>query len=403
VDPIRRAALTYVVYFAAIGASFGYLPIYYRELGLGLATIGLLAAMSSGIQLVAAPAWGLLADRHPRSRVGLPAAALVAAVGAGLLAVSTASLTLPVAVGIMAIGLAGIGPVLDARTLELLGARALRYGEVRAVGSVSFVVATLAVGALLDRAGTGSLFLVYVPALLGTALAGLSLPRGGGRPRRAIRSGVRAVVSTQGIATFLVATLLTWTLISATNAFYSIQVVALGGSTQLVGLAWAVGAVVEVPIMWGHHRLVARIGLGTVLLLGATAFACRAALAAASPGPIWLVAIAPLEGLAFGLLFPGSVGFMAARAPKELAATAQGVFSATLGLGAITGSAFGGVIAGMTSIPALFAVAAAGGIGGAVLLAFAARPPTPARATALPEDGPAPGDPIPDIPEEVHP
>jgi PPP family 3-phenylpropionic acid transporter len=402
VDPIRRAALTYAVYFTAIGASWAYLPVYYRDLGLGLATIGLLTAFSAGIQLVAAPAWGLLSDRLPRSRAGLPAAALVAAVGAGLLALSSSSAALPISVAILALGVAGIGPILDARTLELLGDRASRYGEVRAVGSLVFVVVTLAVGPLLDQAGTRALFVVYVPTLLGTALAGLSLPRSGGRHGPAVRRGVAAVIGTPGMAAFLGGTLLTWALISAVNAFYSIQIVTLGGSAQLVGLTWAIGAAVEVPVMWGHRRLTARIGGGAVLLLGAMAYASRAALAAAFPDAGRLVAIAPLEGLGYGLLFPASVGFVAARAPRGLTATAQGVLSATLGLAAIAGSALGGLIAGATTIGTLFGVSAVGGVAGAVMLALAARAPARAEAAAPGADA-APGDRPLIVPEELHP
>ena len=402
-EPIRRAALTYAVYFTAIGASFAYLPVYYRDLGLGLATIGLLSAFSAGIQLVAAPLWGLLSDRYPRSRVGLPVAALVAALGATLLALTTGSAALAVSVAVMSVGVAGIGPVLDARTLELLGDQASRYGEIRAVGSLVFVIVALATGVLLDHAGTGALFLVYVPTLLGTALAGSRIPRSRGRVKHAASRGVQAVVGTPGIPAFLGGTLLTWALISATNTFFSIQVIALGGTTQLVGLAWAVGAALEVPVMWGHRRLAARIGPGTVLLLGAAVYACRAALAAASPGAGMLVAFSPLEGLGYGLLFPASVGFIAARAPAGLAATAQGVLSATLGLSAIAGSAVGGVIAGSTSIGTLFAVAAVGGAAGAVLLALAARAPVPTGAAAATGADGAPADALPGCPEEIHP
>ncbi len=61
--PIWRAAGTYVVYFVAVGAAFPYLPVHYRALGLSLDTIGLLAAISAVTQLLAAPAWGAVADR----------------------------------------------------------------------------------------------------------------------------------------------------------------------------------------------------------------------------------------------------------------------------------------------------------------------------------------------------
>jgi PPP family 3-phenylpropionic acid transporter len=394
--PIRRAALVYAVYFTAIGASWAYLPVYYRDLGLGLATIGLLSAFSAGIQLVAAPVWGLLSDRYPHSGAGLPVAALVAAVGAGLVAAGASTPALPVWVAVLSVGIAGIGPVLDARTLELLGDRASRYGEVRAVGSLVFVVSAFAVGALLSHVGSPALFLVYVPTLIGTALAALRLPRTGGRSRQAARHGVGEVLGASGLLPFLGGTLLTWALINAVNAFFSIQVVALGGSTQLVGAAWAVGAAVEVPVMWGNRRLTARVGNGPVLVLGALAYAVRAALAAAAPNAGWLITLSPLEGLGYGLLFPASVGFIAARAPVGLAATALGVFSASLGLSAIAGSALGGLLAGSTTIGTLFAVSAVGGMGGALLLMLAARAP----ADGL---GQTPADALPIVPDEFHP
>lgn len=411
-DPIRRAALTYAVYFTAIGASWAYLPVYYRELGLGLATIGLLAAMSAAIQLVAAPAWGALADHRPRSRLGLPVAALVAAAGAFGLAVADGLPALAASLAVLALGSAGIGPVLDARALELLGTDRHRYGELRAIGSLAFVVVTWTVGLLLDERGTGALFLVFVPALMATALVAVSLPRHGGGRRPGIWRGVGVFARTPGVALFLVGALLTWTLLNATNGFYSIQVVALGGSTQMVGLAWAVGAAVEVPVMWGHRHLAARLGAGRLLVLGAAVFAVRAALAAAATSAGWLVAIAPLEGLGFALFFVGGVGFVSSRAPAGLAATAQGVFSAIVGLASILGAGLGGLVAGSTSIATLFAVTAAGGVLATGVVALASRSSgrmVQAAEPAAPRREPATSvvaaldDLSPYVPEEVHP
>jgi MFS family permease len=185
-------------------------------------------------------------------------------------------------------------------------------------------------------------------------------------------------------------------LIAGVNSFYSIQLLSLGGSPQLVGVVWAVGAAVEVPVMFGHRRLAARIGPGRVLLLGALAYAVRAMLATLAPSAAWLVAISPLEGIGYGLLFPASVAFVATRAPVGLSATAQGVLSATIGLSAILGAALGGILAGASSITALFAVAAAGGVVGGVMLALAARAPAPEGAEAAVE-------PVPILAEDLHP
>src|SRR4249919_1384362 len=81
----RRILLAYLVYFASIGTAFPYLPVFYRDLGLTLAEIGVLTAMQAAVQLLLAPVWGGLADRFPRSRLSLPLAAVVAVVGASIL------------------------------------------------------------------------------------------------------------------------------------------------------------------------------------------------------------------------------------------------------------------------------------------------------------------------------
>ena len=77
-----RILLAYLIFYAALGAFYPFLPVYFSDLGLTLGEIGLLLAFQAAIQLVAAPIWGGLSDRFPRSRVTLPLATAVATVGA---------------------------------------------------------------------------------------------------------------------------------------------------------------------------------------------------------------------------------------------------------------------------------------------------------------------------------
>src|SRR5258708_33472526 len=85
----RRIFLAYLGYFGAIGASFPYLPVFYRDLGLTLQEIGILTAIQAATQLVLGPLWGGLVDRFPRTRLTLPLAAMVATAGALDLVLST--------------------------------------------------------------------------------------------------------------------------------------------------------------------------------------------------------------------------------------------------------------------------------------------------------------------------
>lgn len=380
-SPIRRAALTYIVFFTAVGAAWPYLPVYFRALGFDLRTIGLLSAGFAATQLVAAPIWGGITDRLARSRLILPAAAVVAAAGAAGLASAHDAATTVAGVLVLAFGLAGIGPSLDARTLDLLGSERSRYGQFRAWGSVAFVASAWLVGRLIDARGTGALFAVYIPALVMTALITLTLPRRPSGGRISIISGARTFVLAPQMRMFLVGSLFVWMTLNAVNTFYSIQLTVLGAPAAMVGVAWAIGSLVEVPIMFGYPRLAARFGTGRLLVLGAAVFAIRAAAAAFATDVTTLVLIAPLEGVAFGLSFVGGVAFVSQRAPAGLAATAQGVYAATAGLASILGAGLGGVIAGAVTIPGLFAIGAVLSGLATIVIAVAVREPAERPAT----------------------
>jgi len=369
----RRILLAYLVYYAAIGVAFPYLPVFYRELGLDLTQIGALIAIQAAVQLLLAPVWGGLADRFPRTRLTLPLAVIVATIGATILFLASGFEAVLAGSLVLYGGLSGIGPTLDARTLETLGpGRRGRFGEVRAFGSLAFVVSTVGIGFLLDANGARSLFWAYLPFLVATAVVTATIPRRGGTTRSVnLLRGVGEFLSTGGVALFLVGFTVIWSALAAVTAFYSIEVIALGGDPGLVGIDWALGALIEVPYMYAFPRVAGRFGTERLLVVGSLAFALRGLLAALAVDPVALVVIAPLEGLGFASVFVGGVTVLAAHAPAGLQGTAQGTFAACSGLATIIGSFVGGAIAGALSIPALFLVCAAVSLAGTGIAAFA--------------------------------
>ena len=170
---------------------------------------------------------------------------------------------------------------------------------------------------------------------------------------------------------FLFGTFLVWTSLIAANAFVSLRVAQLGGAAEMVGLVWAIGAAVEVPVMWFYPRLARRFGSGRPLVVGAAIFGVRAAILAAASDPVLMVAVAPFEGVAFGLFFVGGVTFIAERAPAGLAATAQGLFTGVSGLASIVGAAAGGIVAGAVSIQGLFAACSVASVIAALVVGIA--------------------------------
>ncbi len=62
----------YFCFYGALGAYFPFLQLYYRDIGLDVAQIGLLATVGGLIGLLAGPLWTLIADAFRLQRVMLP-------------------------------------------------------------------------------------------------------------------------------------------------------------------------------------------------------------------------------------------------------------------------------------------------------------------------------------------
>jgi len=156
------------------------------------------------------------------------------------------------------------------------------------------------------------------------------------------------------------------------TTFVSVHLIELGSGSAVVGFVFAPGALVEVPLMLAFPALARRTGAERLLILGAVAFAARAAGWAIASEPWLYVAIAPLGGVGYALFYVGTVTYVARAVPSSVQATAQGLFSGTaFAMGAILGSVLGGQVAAELTIPGMFGVSAGATLVGAVIVARA--------------------------------
>ena len=372
--PAIAARLSYLALFAAVGASFPYLGVFYQDRGLDLGQIGLMTALGAAAGLVAAPVWGAMADRFAGSPFIITVAAVVSAAGAVGLVLVDGIGPMVVALAILSIAFAGIAPTLDARALETVSSDRDRYGRLRAWGSAAFIVTVFVTGAVIERAGVASMFTIYVGALL--ALAVVSIPLRGSRSRITLPrlSGIGVVLRHRPIARFLPAVLLVWSAAMSINWYFSIHLITLGAPGELVGSAWAIGALVEIPIMSAYPWLAARVGGGRLLLIGAAIFALRVIVLAVVTNPVAAAATMALHGAAFALVLVGGVTFVSRHAPEATAATAQGVLSATVySIAMIIGPGIGSWVAESVGISALFALGIVASVAGVPALWLAIR------------------------------
>jgi MFS family permease len=235
-------------------------------------------------------------------------------------------------------------------------------------------VISLGVGALLNRTGPSGLFLAFAPLLaLSSLTAWLFL--GGGRPpgRRLVGpgplTGLTAILRDPGLGLFFLGSILVWTSVAMMTSFVSIHLIRLGGDAQLVGLFWALGAAVEVPLMLMFPAFSRRFGPAWLLVIAGLAFAARTALVALAPTPLLVVAAAPIGGVGFAFFYVGTVSYVAQAVPPSVRATAQGIFSGTaFNVGTIFGAVLAGQIGAALTLRGLFLVAAIATILAAVVV-----------------------------------
>lgn len=378
-----RPAVVYAAMFGAVGTFYPYASVLFESRGIDLAMIGLLLALQGVASLVAAPAWGAFADRVGRIHIVLFASTLVGALGAGLLAFATDPVTIAFSLATMAIGTGGMIPLADTRAVEIAGERRERFARARAWGSAAFIAGSIIAGWLMSGRSPDWLFVLYVPLLVATGVASWRLlardPRGAStaRSRRRVRAGpplggITALLSIPGLLLLLVGVTAIWTAIGAVMAFISIHVANLGADLATIGLMWGVGAAVEIPIMLAFPTLARRAGSERLLLLGAVAFALRAAGWGLATEPLAALLIAPLGGVGFALFYVGIVSFVANAVPPEAQATAQGLYTGlTFSLGSVVGSVVAGLAAPVIGLSCLFLASGAATVAATLVVARA--------------------------------
>jgi PPP family 3-phenylpropionic acid transporter len=245
-----------------------YAPLWFQALGMSTLAIGAIASLQSWTRLLAPYAWSWAAD-HSGARValirlaaagcllgalGLAAAPWLATTPAGQAAWLSAALipaVIPALVALLFISNGGIVPLAEAALAQLLtgpnGLDATRYGRVRMWGSIGFIVAVLAGGALLQPLGIGVFPWLVVGINATLLVVAIRLPTGheerhAGEPAPPVMPLLRQ----PAVAWFFGSVFFTVLAHTSLYAFLSLYLVHSGYGKQAVGALWAVSVAVEV-------------------------------------------------------------------------------------------------------------------------------------------------------------
>jgi MFS transporter, PPP family, 3-phenylpropionic acid transporter len=380
VSPTVSIRVLFLFFGFVVAAFFPFISLFLHDRGLSEGDIGFVLAAMAIARIAVNPVWGHLADTTLGRRRTLQIGSLGAAIGAIGLFFANGLVVITTVACVFAVFQTTTGPNIDAIALAYLGDERMQdYGRVRAWESLSYAVACLLLGIVLEAAGVRWSMPAFAIASLGVMLWAATIPAD--RPHHV--RGEHGRLGTVGTLfrtvprfwVFLVALLLLWTGFNAAWNFIGLKIEAAGGGPLLVGLGTALGGFVEVPTMRVSPLLQRRFDLRNVFVAGCVVYASGFLLWGLVSNPRIVSALTMFEGAGFALLFTTTVVVIGRMVPPSLYSTGQSVATtAGFGVGPILGAGLGGVVYQRYGAVVLYSAASILTLSAGVVAWFALRP-----------------------------
>ena len=288
--------------------------------------------------MVSAPIWGRWSDRVAGPHRLLQVSFLASIILMLLVSQQTAFIWIAILIALERFATAGADPLSTVLALKPSdrGAEA-GFGSIRLWGSLGWAIVVFASGWIIEQTGIFSAFVGYALATgAGILLLGVlsSRRKPGGNPLPASRPNIRPLIADlarnrvfMGLGAAL---MISWFARLGVGQFEPLFMESLGAGETLIGLASALGAVVELPAMLWADRLILKFGAWRMLQTTFGLYALMALGVLLIPKVPMILASRLLGGLAFSLVTVSLVVFLNKHAPLGQSATMLALYTITL-------------------------------------------------------------------------
>jgi PPP family 3-phenylpropionic acid transporter len=124
---------------------------------------------------------------------------------------------------------------------------------------------------------------------------------------------------------------------------YLLQIIqSLGGDSRQLGIAMAIQAIVEVPVLFSFSKLVKRVRPGILMLTASVGYAVKALLYAVSGSMLMLYLTQTTQMFSFAIFASASVYYTSQSISEEDQTTGQAYMGSMMSAGMVVGSLLGG-------------------------------------------------------------
>lgn len=385
-----KLRLYFAVYIASGGFLFPFLALYYQQVGLTGAQMGLLGSIGWTVSMLLAPLWGRWGDTAKNPKFVLQVALIGAGVTYFFIGLQATFVGIVIFIVLSSVFDNSIGALSTAHALSATQSEKSGFGSIRLFGSLGWAVAAPLAGWLIERAGMIVPFAGYaVCAIFAAALIQFVAAKpkhvdAEHKERVPLKQILTSLARNKSMIGLAVAMFIVWMSNTGRSQFESIYLLNLGASESLIGLSSSMSAAIELPFMFWADRWIRRFGSGVVLRTALILQALGMASIVIFPSVASIVIFRAVQGCAFSLLTVALVSYIVEGAPHGQDATALTFYDVTLhGLVILIAAPLSGILFDQVGAYWLYAIALTGNLLGWLILSITARPAQVTREAVL--------------------
>ncbi len=369
--PYWRLSGFYLFYFALLGATAPFFPLYLDQLGLSSERIGELLAVSMLMRCFSPNLWGWLGDRTGKRLAIARFGALCTLASISLLFLGQSYAWLLLIMALYAFFWHAVLPQFEVITLAHLHGQTGRYSQIRLWGSVGFILAVVGLGKLFEQVSIDIYPWVLLAIIAGIALSSFWVPNANPRVEadRPMALGFFQQVKAPGIIAFFIAVALMQLSHGPYYTFFTLYAEQLGYSRGQIGQYWALGVVAEIAVFLLMNRLLQHVSLGQVLIASFLLAALRWLLLGFF-AEFWLPLLCAqlLHAASFGSFHAAAVLVVQRSFAANQQGQGQALYASLAGVGAAIGALYSGYSWGALGATWTYVIASAVALLGALLL-----------------------------------
>lgn len=344
---IIKFQVFYFVLIGAVGCFTPYINVYLEQsIGLTGSEIGLITAISLIMGVCVIPVWGIVGDKTRKYNLLLMISIAASIVSLYFYSKQTVYIGCVIFALILEVSRLGTMPMADTISMNYTAQNGGNYGSIRGMGSLGYMLGSMAVGFLADMFGLdGPLFTSYIVLLGIGLLICFTFPKSSAEEekKKPQKGNFKELLTNKNFIFMLVLIMLTQIVIDSSGTYAGNHlIVTLNGNNSLISWLTLVQVLPEFLFLMVASQVIRKLGYKKFFLLATIPMAIRLFTYAFVPNANIFVVVSIVHCLGVACSTVASLAYIQDSVNPAVFGTAITLLNAAMNIGkAIFGYVFG--------------------------------------------------------------